>query len=213
MLLAVILLEESMASIANGQLTTFQKNHTMLLLLWQLRVWICYSQKPRLQKDVPAYLQGQAGWSPGQSGLVENVPAHGRLGWNEMIFRILSDPNHSMNLWFFVWDKSAFLGTPPMVFKMPGLQRSVHWSLKAWAPRPVNPNCLQEFHVLNIIAVCDCRRVGEAVLEELVSISALGVQNHTVPQMSIWKCTEPLGSFCRWAHAGTKPILTLTWHV
>lgn len=27
-------------------------------------------------------LQGQAGWSPGQSGLVEGGPAHGRLGWN-----------------------------------------------------------------------------------------------------------------------------------
>lgn len=210
MLLAVVLLEESLPSIANGQ---FQKNQTMLLLLWQLSVWNRCSQKPRLQKDVPAYLQGQVGWSLGQSGLGESVPAHGRLGWNEMIFRILSNPNHSMNLWFFVWDKSAFLGTPPTVFKMPELQWSVHWSLKAWAPRPVNPNCLQELHVFHIPVVCGCRRVGEAVLEELVLISALGMQNHTAPQMSSWKCTEPPGSLCRWAHAGTKPILTSTWYV
>lgn len=39
--------------------------------------------------------------------------------------------------------------------------------------------------LFDITAVCDCRKEGEAVLKELISISALGMQNHTAPQMSI----------------------------
>jgi len=33
-------------------------------------------------------------------GLVEDVPADGRGGWNQMIFKVPSNPNHSMILWF-----------------------------------------------------------------------------------------------------------------
>jgi len=33
-----------------------------------------------------------------QPGLVEGVPAHGRGGWNQMIYKVPSKPNHSMIL-------------------------------------------------------------------------------------------------------------------
>jgi len=50
---------------------------------------------------LPGSVQGQVGWGFEQPGLVEDVPAHGRGGWNQMIFKVPSKPNHSMILWFY----------------------------------------------------------------------------------------------------------------
>ena len=49
---------------------------------------------------LPGSVQGQVGWSSEQPGLVEDVPAQGKEGWNRMIFKVPSNPNHSMILWF-----------------------------------------------------------------------------------------------------------------
>jgi len=43
---------------------------------------------------LPGSIQGQVGWGSEQPGLVEGVPAQG--GWNQMIFKVPSNPNHSM---------------------------------------------------------------------------------------------------------------------
>ena len=43
---------------------------------------------------IPGSAQGQVGWGFGQPGLVGGIPAHGR-GWNWVIFKVLSNPNHS----------------------------------------------------------------------------------------------------------------------
>ena len=40
----------------------------------------------RAEAAFPGSAQGQVGWSSEHPGLVEDVPAHGRGGWNQMIF-------------------------------------------------------------------------------------------------------------------------------
>jgi len=47
---------------------------------------------------LPGSVQGQVGWSSEHPGLVEGVPAHGRGVWNQMIFKVPSNPNHSVIL-------------------------------------------------------------------------------------------------------------------
>jgi len=47
---------------------------------------------------LPRSVQGQVGWSSEQPGLAEDVPARGRRGWNQMIFTVPSNPNHSLIL-------------------------------------------------------------------------------------------------------------------
>ena len=43
-------------------------------------------------------IQGQVGWDSGQPDLVAGNPAHGRGGWNCIISKVPSNPNHSMIL-------------------------------------------------------------------------------------------------------------------
>ena len=57
---------------------------------------------PRKAVAAPSLAQGQVAWSSEHPGLVEGVPAHDRGGWNHMIFKVPSNPNHSMILWHVV---------------------------------------------------------------------------------------------------------------
>ena len=43
-------------------------------------------------------VQGQVGRGFEHPGLVKGVPSHGRGGWDWMIFKVPSNPNHSMIL-------------------------------------------------------------------------------------------------------------------
>ena len=57
---------------------------------------------------IPGGVQGQAGWGPGQPGLV-NGEAGGPArqgGWRFMILEVPSNPGHSVILWFL--DKHGF---------------------------------------------------------------------------------------------------------
>jgi len=44
---------------------------------------------------LPGSVQSHTGWGFEQPGLVDRVPACGR-GWNQMIFKVPSNPNHSV---------------------------------------------------------------------------------------------------------------------
>jgi len=52
---------------------------------------------------IPGGVKDQVGWGPGQPGLGSDLkvggPACGRGGWNLMMFRVPSNPSHSMILW------------------------------------------------------------------------------------------------------------------
>ena len=65
-----------------------------------MRVVKHWNRLPREAVAAPSLgsVQGQVGWSSEQPGLVEDVPAHGRGGWNYMIFKVPSNPHHSMIL-------------------------------------------------------------------------------------------------------------------
>ena len=47
---------------------------------------------------LPGSVQGPVGQGFEQPGLVEGVPARGRGDWNWMIFKVSSNPNHSVIL-------------------------------------------------------------------------------------------------------------------
>ncbi|KAJ7411009.1 Olfactory receptor 11A1 [Willisornis vidua] len=49
---------------------------------------------------VTSVTAGQARWAFEQSGLVEGVPVYSRV-WNEMSFKVPSNPNQSVILWFY----------------------------------------------------------------------------------------------------------------
>ena len=52
--------------------------------------------------SIPGGIQGQVGWGPGQPGLLLNVevgdPAYSAGGWRFMIFKVPSNPSHSVIL-------------------------------------------------------------------------------------------------------------------
>ena len=69
------------------------------------RVVRCWQRLPREVVDTPSIpegVQGQAGWGPGQPGLVLNVevggPACGGGGWSFIILEVPSSPGHSVIL-------------------------------------------------------------------------------------------------------------------
>ena len=50
---------------------------------------------------LPGSVQGQVGRGIEQPGLEKEVPAHGRGGWKQMIFKVPFNLNNSMILWFY----------------------------------------------------------------------------------------------------------------
>jgi len=64
-------------------------------------------------------VQGQVRWGFEQPGLVEGVPAHGRGGWNSMIFKVPSNPNHSMILWLIYFQAREYTFDPCIPFPSP----------------------------------------------------------------------------------------------
>lgn len=60
-----------------------------------LRHW---HRLPAENVDAPSLgvLEAKAGWDPEQLGLVEAAPAHGRGGWNLIVFKVPSNPEYSM---------------------------------------------------------------------------------------------------------------------
>ena len=92
---------------------------SLCFIIWTLlarsdvpRCWIKKGQWNRLPREavdapsIPGGVQDQAGWGPGQAGLVLNVevggPACGRAGWSFMILEMPSNPGHSVIMFHFL---------------------------------------------------------------------------------------------------------------
>lgn len=67
---------------------------------WKLLLRNSLLDDPSILCPIPASVQGQVGWSPGQPNLVVGSLTHGR-GWILVTFKIHSNPTHSMTLWFY----------------------------------------------------------------------------------------------------------------
>lgn len=63
----------------------------------------------------------------------------------------------------------------------------------AWAPRPVRPKLLEEFHVLDHAMARGCKRIGEAVSDHWYQYLHFRCKIMQLPQTSAWRCTEPQG--------------------
>ena len=71
---------------------------------------------------LPGSAQGQVGGSFEQPGLVEGVPAHGRAGWNLVIFKVPSNPEHSVMI---LWKQSKQV----LLSESPGALATEWWAL------------------------------------------------------------------------------------
>jgi len=63
-----------------------------------VRHW--HSCPDKLWCPIPEGARGQVGLGPGQPEVVRGSPAHGR-GWKWKGFKVLSNPNHLVVLWFY----------------------------------------------------------------------------------------------------------------
>jgi len=54
----------------------------------------------KLWLPLPGSVQGQVGWRWITAWSSGRCPCSWQGGWNQMIFKVLSNPNHSMILWF-----------------------------------------------------------------------------------------------------------------
>ena len=190
--------------------------------------------------SVPGGIQNQAGWEPGQPDLLGGNQSKA-VGWNQMVFKVPSNPNHSMVHWLCKKGKgpsssvclglpSCCWGHPPPLLALehcsPSPSPSInYWPQKAFlrGERCIIPVTLLHHSVLSysLILDCCCHRgchIGKMAiyscqLRETILITFFRSRSsHTFQHAEI--CCSVCGLWgCFAEYSGSTHLAVWGWHV